>query len=66
LGSCDAVIENDTVDIFYTNYNNMSTACACDKQEAWTVEYKGIDKFELTDCYGERPRWELTRQSLIP
>jgi hypothetical protein len=32
----------------------------------WTVEYRGRDKFELTDCYGERPRWELTRQSLIP
>ncbi len=63
----DAIIGADTLDIFHTNYNNnKSSTCTCDLQEAWTIEYKGRDKFELTDCYGERPRWELTRQSLIP
>ena len=65
---CDNVaIDTDTVDIFHTNYNNnSSTSCRCDIQEAWTIRYKGRDKFELTDCYGDRPKVELIRQSLIP
>ena len=61
------VCDTDTVDIFHTNYNNnSSTSCKCDLQEAWTIKYSGRDRFELTDCYGDKPQVELTRQSLIP